>query len=87
MIKIEEGILVGTVTHYFNKIGVAVVALNSSLKCGDTIRITKGGNPKFSQIVESIEIEHEQVEEAKAGEEIGLKVKQVVRKGCSVFKL
>lgn len=82
----EEGKLIGKVTHYFGKIGVAVIELSENLKVGDTIRIV-GGETDFSQTVESMEIEHQKVEEAKAGDSVGLKVSQKVREGYKVYKL
>jgi len=82
----EEGQLVGKITHYFGNIGVAVVELSDTLKVGDTIRIV-GGETDFTQTIESMEIEHKKVEEAKAGDSIGLKVSQKVREGYKVYKL
>ncbi len=79
-----EGRKVGKVTHYFSKIGVAVVELTDTLKEGDKIRI-KGSTTDFEQVVESMQIEHEQVKEATAGQSIGLKVKEKVREGDEVF--
>jgi translation elongation factor EF-Tu-like GTPase len=82
----EEGKLIGKVTHYFGKIGVAVIELEETLKVGDTIRIV-GGETDFTQTVESMEIEHQKVKEAKAGQSVGLKVAQKVREGYKVYKL
>lgn len=82
----EEGKLIGEITHYFGKIGVAVVKLEDVLKVGDTIKITDGGT-EFTQTIESMQIEHQQVQEAKAGESVGLKVGQKVREGYKVYKL
>ena len=81
----EEGKLIGKVTHYFSKIGVAVIELSDTLKVGDTIRIV-GGQTDFNQTIESMEIEHEKVQEAKAGDSVGLKVEQKVREGYKVYK-
>lgn len=78
--------LVGKITHYFGKIGVAVVELSDTLKVGDTIRIV-GGATDFQQVVESMEINRQKVKEAKAGESVGLKVNQKVREGYRVYKL
>ncbi len=50
---------VGTVTHYFDKIGVAVVDLTDSLAVGDTITV---GDPSFTQQVESMQVEHEKIQ-------------------------
>ena len=82
----EEGKIVGKITHYFGNIGVTVIELSDTLKVGDTIRIV-GGETDFTQTVESMEIEHKKVEEAKAGDSIGLKVEQKVREGYKVYKL
>jgi putative protease len=82
----EEGKLIGKVTHYFGKIGVAVIELEETLRVGDTIRIV-GGGTDFTQTVESMEIEHKKVKEAKAGQAIGLKVNQKVKEGYKVYKI
>jgi len=81
-----EGKLIGKITHYFGKIGVAVIELSDTLKVGDTIRIV-GGEADFTQNVDSMEIEHQKVEEAKAGESVGLRVDQKVKEGYSVYKV
>jgi len=82
----EEGKLIGKVTHYFSKIGVAVIELSDTLKVGETIRIV-GGETDFDQVIESMEIEHQKVETAKAGDSVGLKVSQKVRDGYKVYKI
>ncbi|MFQ6049431.1 MAG: U32 family peptidase C-terminal domain-containing protein [Candidatus Paceibacterales bacterium] len=82
----EEGKLIGKVTHYFSKIGVAVIELSDNLRVGDDIKIV-GGETDFTQTVESMEMEHEKIEKAKAGDSIGLKVSQKVREGYKVYKL
>ncbi len=78
--------LIGKVTHYFDKIKVAAIKLNAPLKVGDQIRIV-GGEVDFKQKVSSMEINHQKINKAKKGEEIGLKVKEKVREGYRVFKL
>jgi len=82
----EEGKLIGKITHYFGNIGVAVIELSDTLKVGDNIRIV-GGETDFTQIIESMEVEHKKVEEAKKGDSIGVKVGQKVREGYKVYKL
>ena len=82
----QEGKLIGKITHYFNKIGVAVVDLSDTLKVGDTIRIM-GGNTDFNQVVESMEVEHQKVQEAKKGDSVGMKVNEKVREEYSVYKI
>ena len=81
-----EGKPIGKITHYFGKIGVAVIKLSDVLKPGDQIRIV-GGEADFNQSVDSMEVEHQKVQEAKPGESVGLKVEQKVREGYSVYKV
>ena len=75
---------VGAVAHYYTKIGVAVIELTDTLKVGDNIHI-KGATSDFTQKIESMQIEHKNVEEAKKGESIGLKVKEHAREHDKVF--
>lgn len=76
----------GKIDHYFDKIGVAAMTLGDSLKVGDTIRI-EGGSVAFAQQIASMQIDHESVNTAKKGDEVGFKVKQKVREGYRVFKV
>ena len=76
---------IGDVSHYFTRKEVAVVELVDKLKVGDTIQI-KGATTDFTQNVESIQIDHSQVEAAGAGDSIGLLVIYRVRQGDEVFK-
>ena len=78
--------LVGKVTHYFTRIGVAVVELSDELKVGDRISI-EGHTTNFQQTVGSMQIEHQNVEKAGPGQSIGLKVEQRAREGDLVYKL
>jgi len=82
----EVGEEIGKVTHYYTKIGVAVIELSDTLKVGDTIRI-KGATTDFEQPVDSMQIEHEEIEEAEAGQSVGLKVEEHVRKHDVVYKV
>lgn len=82
----EEGRLIGKVSHYFSNIEVAVIDLTDTLKDGDTIRIA-GGEVDFTQKAESMEVEHEKVKEAKHGDSVGLRVEQKVREGYQVYKI
>ncbi|MDO8339575.1 MAG: hypothetical protein Q7T16_02860 [Candidatus Burarchaeum sp.] len=77
---------VGKITHYFPKVGVGIIELSDTLKVGDRISI----EPKegaFEQSVSSMQVEHAQIQEAKAGQAIGLKVAQPVHAGNLVYKL
>ena len=77
---------VGNITHYYDKIGVAVVDILGTIKVGDKIKIS-GHENEFEQTVESMQVEHENVEKAKKGQTIGLKIDQPVKKGDEIFKL
>ena len=82
----EENLVeIGKVTHFFNKISVAVVELKAPLAVGDHI-VIKGPTTNFEQTVESMQIEHENIERAEAGQSIGLKVAQRVREKDIVYK-
>lgn len=77
---------VGTVKDYFAKVGVAGIDVTGHLKVGDTIHI-QGHTSDFEQVVESMQVEHEQVEEAGAGDAIGIKVSERCRDGDTVFRV
>ncbi len=79
--------LIGTITHYYGKIGVAVLQLTGDeLKVGDTIHI-KGKTTDFTQVVNSMQIEHNTIEKAKKGDDIGLKIDQPVHEKDEVYKV
>ena len=77
---------VGTVSNYYKKIGVAAVTLEGDLAVGDTIHI-KGNSTDFSQKVESIQIEHKNIEQAKKGDDVGIRVKEYTRVHDVIFKV
>jgi putative protease len=78
---------IGRITHYFGKIGVAVIELtDGSLAVGDNIRV-RGGDREFDQAVSSMQIEHQEVSRAEVGQSLGLKVESPAKEGDEVFKL
>ena len=78
---------IGVVTHYFGKITVAILKIEEEgLKIGDTIHF-KGHTSDFTQKVESMELEHKVVQEAKVGDPIGIKVSEHTREGDVVYKV
>jgi hypothetical protein len=77
---------IGKVTHYFHKIGVAVILLNDNLNTGDEIRIL-GKHTDFYQKVTSMQVEHITITTALRGQDIGLKVVQDVHEGDEVFRV
>ncbi len=77
---------VGKVTHYYDKLGVAVVQLAGALSVEDTIKVTGRGS-EMTQKVSSMQVEHKSVEQAKKGDLVGLKVDKKVKDGDEVFKV
>lgn len=77
---------VGKVTHYYGKAGVAIVELTGALRAGDRIKI-QSSRGEFEQAVESMEIDHQSVSEAKRGDVIGLKVAEKTPEGAAVHRL
>jgi len=83
----QEGTKVGIVTHYFTNIGVAIIKLtDGNLAVGDTI-LVKGATSNFKQKIESMQMEHKNVNEAKKGQSIGLKVEEHAREQDVVYKV
>jgi len=78
---------VGEVTHYFGKIGVAVVkATKSAIKKGDTLHFV-GGSADFDETVDSMQVDHADVDEIAKGKEGGIKVSEKVHEGNKVYKV
>jgi putative protease len=77
---------VGKVTHYYGRVGVAIVELSDGLRVGDKIKI-EGNKIEFDQTVGSMEIDRKPVDSAKAGDVVGLKVDQKIGEGATVYKL
>jgi putative protease len=77
----------GKITHYFDKIKVAVIKLSDALSVGEAIRIEGGESTNFKQKVVSMEINGEKVKKAPKGKQVGVKVKEKVRDGYKVFKV
>jgi putative protease len=77
---------IGKITHYYGNLSVGIIELLDTLKVGETIHI-KGHSEDFNQTVDSMQIEHANVSEAKTGDLIGIKVIQKVHPGDKVFKV
>ena len=76
---------IGSISNYFSNIFVAAFEIESgNLKVGDTVHIT-GHTTDIIETVSSIQMEHEMIETAKKGDDIGIKVSQKVRGGDKVF--
>ena len=78
--------LIGRITHFFGRPSVGIIELSDALKAGDTIHV-KGHTSDFTQQVSSMQIEHADVSEAKAGDSVGIKVEQKVHEDDSVYKV
>jgi len=83
---IEEKVLqVGHITHFFSKISVAIVELTAPLAVGDRI-LVKGPSTDFEQLVDSMQIEHANIQRAESGQSIGLKIAEPVKERDVVYK-
>lgn len=78
--------LIGKITHFYGRLSVGIIELSDVLKVGDAIHI-KGHTSDFTQQVSSMQIEHADVTEAKAGDAVGIKVEQKVHENDSVYKV
>ena len=82
----EEAIIeIGQVTHFFSKISVAIVELTLPLSVGDRILI-KGLLTEFDQTVDSMQIDHKEIQRAEGGQNVGLKLAQLARERDVVYK-
>jgi len=77
---------IGTITHWYDKIGVAVIKLTNTLKAGDRIKIRRG-DEEFEENVASMQINHQEVASAKKGDDAALKLSQRVHEGAMVYKV
>jgi translation elongation factor EF-1alpha len=77
---------IGVITHYYGQISVAIIQLSDVLKVGDNIHI-KGHTSDVTQEITSMQIEHKEVQEAKAGDLVGIKVIQKIHPHDKVFKV
>jgi translation elongation factor EF-Tu-like GTPase len=77
---------VGTVVDFFAKVNVAGIQMTGRLAVGDTIHI-KGHTTDFQQTVESMQIEHQVVQEVNDGDSVGIRVKDRCRAHDVVYKV
>lgn len=76
---------IGRVKHYYSKIAVAIIELSGELQAGEQIKIV-GPKTETEQLVKSMQVDHQNINEAKPGNLVGLKVEDKVREGDAVFK-
>ena len=78
--------VIGKVTDFFARPVVAGIELTTTLKVGDKIHI-KGHTTDMEVIVDSMQINNVDVNQAKAGDSVGVKVSERVRRGDTVYKV
>ncbi|MBI2669855.1 MAG: hypothetical protein HYX20_01785 [Candidatus Yanofskybacteria bacterium] len=75
---------IGEITHWYDKIGVAVVKLAGSLKVGDQIKVRRG-DEEFDATIESMQIDHKDVQSAQKGDEAAIKLPQKSKEGAAIY--
>ncbi len=75
---------IGKVTHYYDKIGVAVVEVTKPLKVGDVIKIV-GHDQESKQTVASLQVEHQQVDKVTKGTSGAMKTDKPVKEGDVIY--
>lgn len=74
---------IGKVTHWYDKIGVAVVKLSGTLKVGDQIKI-KRADIESEDTVASMQIDHADVKSGKKGDEVAIRLSQKAKEGSVI---
>ena len=77
---------VGKVSHWYDKLGVAVVKLTGNLKVGDRIKVVTGGE-EFEDSVPSMQVDHKEVQSGKAGDEVAIKLSQKAKEGSVIHSV
>ncbi|HNQ36274.1 MAG TPA: translation elongation factor-like protein [bacterium] len=77
---------IGVVADFFGHIGVMALKLTGELKVGDKIHV-RGHTTDLTQVVDSIQVEHEKIDAAAPGMDIGIKVTEKVRHGDRVYRV
>ena len=78
--------LIGEVTNYYSRIGVAVLNLEAPLRTGDRVRVL-GSSTDLEQAVESMEVDNRKVDAVEPGSDVAIKVDERVRKGDKVYRV
>ena len=79
-----SGIRIGEVTHYYDRISVAVIQLSSQLSKGDRVHFLGHGSD-FTQEITSIQVEHETINSAGKGSEVAIKTVKPVKPHTALF--
>lgn len=76
---------IGTVTHYFSHLSVAAVTLDQPLKVGDRVHI-RGHTTDLVQTVDSMQVDHQDIQQASPGDDLAIKVDDHVREHDKIFR-
>ena len=77
---------IGHITHYFDRIKVAVLELDDSLSTGETVLFEKD-NQGFAQSIMSMQVDKKPIKTATKGMEVGVKVEAPVKPGFEVYRV
>jgi len=81
-----EEVEIGSVSDFFARPVAAGIELIDTLKVGDKIHI-QGHTTDLELVVNSMQIQNKNVEVAHAGDAVGVKVPDRVRRGDKVYKI
>lgn len=76
--------LIGKITHYYDKLGVAIILLSGKLSVGQSVHIV-GAHDDFTQEITEMQYDHKSITDGKAKQEVGIKVSQKVHENDQVF--
>lgn len=79
------GKVIGNIEHFYSQLGVGIIKLSDTLNVGDKIKI-KGHTTDIEMDVDQIQIDHKDVEKAKKGDVVGVKIGEKVREDDKVYK-
>ena len=80
----DEPKRVGTITHFYDKLGVGIIMLEEDIKIGDRLKF-QGHKTDFEQEVTQMQFDHKDIPEGKKGQEVGIKLDDIVRSGDAVY--
>jgi len=75
---------IGKVIHWFDKINVAVLKLSAPLKKGDVVSVRRG-EQEFEETISSMQIDHEDVDAGKKGDEVAVKFSNKTKEGATIY--
>ena len=83
-IVIPKGPIIGKVTHFYDRIGVGVVAVESTIRMGDMITLMHAGKA-FTQKIVSMQQQHTPLPVAQSGQIVGIKLDQYAAEGTKIY--